>query len=375
MIVFLTLVYVAVLFVLIKMKVLPNTTMTWLSTIVWVVVLFVFLFIPMQWGAPAGPTRVLTRAVQIVPNVAGQVVEITVRQNTPLKEGDLLFRIDPRPFEIAVELAEASLVRVKAQALQDKDGLANARAQMKQAQAVRTLAKARYDDDAQLVQSGAISENRLQRRETDLEKADAAVDQTRAAVSRALVELGAITKDGVVAKVAEAQARLDQAAWNLEQTEVRAPGDGFVTNLALARGQRVVSFPFAPSMLFVDTSEKLLVAEIHQIYLRHVEPGQVVEIAIKTRPGELLTGTVDTIINLTARGQVMVTGTIAATGTIQPEPFFVRIKLDDTVDTDLLLPGVVGSVAIYTDNVAATHVIRKVMLRMESILNYLNPAL
>ncbi len=375
MIVFLTLVYVAVLFVLIKMKVLPNTTMTWLSTIVWIVVLFTFLFIPMQWGAPAGPARVITRAVQIVPNVAGTVVEIAVRQNVPLKEGDLLFKIDPEPFEIGVELAEASLIRVNAQALQDKDALANARAQVKQAEAVQILAQARYDDDAQLVQSGTISENRLQQRETDLDRSNAAVDQTRTAVSRALIELGAVTKDGVAAKVAEARARLNQAKWNLAQTEVRAPGDGFVTNLALATGQRVVTLPLAPSMLFVDTSEKILVAEIHQIYLRHVEPGQMVEIAMKIRPGEILSGTVETIINLTARGQAMVAGSIAPTGTIQPEPFFVRIKLDDTVDTDLLLPGVVGSVAIYTENVAATHVIRRVMLRMESILNYLNPAL
>ncbi len=375
MILFLTLIYVAFLFVLIKLKVLPNTSMTWLSTIVWVVVLFLFLFIPMQWGAPAGSARILTRAVQIVPNVAGQVVEITARQNVPLKEGDLLFRIDPKPFEIAVELAEASLVRTIAQALQDKDALANAEAQMKQAEAVRDLAQARFNDDAQLVQSGAISENRLQRRETDLDKAKAGVDQAQAAVSRAKTELGAVTEGGLIAKVAEAQARLEQAEWNMEQTNVRAPGDGFVTNLALAKGQRVVAFPLAPSMLFVDTSEKLLVAEIHQIYLRHVKPGQLVEIAMKTHPGELLTGTVDTVINLTARGQAMVAGTIAPTGTIQPEPFFVRIKLDDTVDTDLLLPGAVGSVAIYTENVAATHVIRKVMLRMESILNYLNPAL
>jgi multidrug resistance efflux pump len=109
--------------------------MTWLSTIVWIVVLFIFLFVPMQWGAPAGSARVLTRAVQIVPNVSGQVVEIAVQPNVPLEKGDLLFRIDPEPFEIAVDLAKASLARVEAQAAQDKDALANAEAQLKQARA------------------------------------------------------------------------------------------------------------------------------------------------------------------------------------------------------------------------------------------------
>jgi len=375
MIAFLTLIYVALLFVLIKIRVLPNSSMVWLSTIIWIVVLFIFLFIPMQWGAPAGPARVLTRAVQIVPNVSGQVAEIAARANVPLKKGDLLFRIDPEPFVIAEELAKASLVRIQAQALQDKDALANAEAQLKQMQAAQTLAQARYDDDAKLVQSGAISENRLEKREADLDRANGAVDQANATVSQAQTELGAVTESGVVAKVAEAQAQLDQVRWNLEQTDVRAPADGFVTNLALAVGQRVTNMPFAPSMLFIDTSEKILIAEIHQIYLRHVQPGQEVEIAFKTRPGEMVTGKVETTINMTSQGQAIVSGTLSATGSVQAEPFFVRIALDDAVGSDLLLPGVVGTATIYTDSVAATHVIRKVMIRMEGILNYLNPAL
>ena len=375
MIAFLTLIYVALLFVLIKIKVVPNSTMTWLSTIVWIVVLFLFLFVPMQWGAPAGSARVLTRAVQIVPNVSGQVVEIAVQPNVPLEKGDLLFRIDPEPFEIAVDLAKASLARVEAQAAQDKDALANAEAQLKQARAALTLAQSRYDDDAQLVQSGTIAESRLEKRQADLDIANASVDQARAAVSQATTELGAVTEKGVAAKVAEAHANLDQALWNLAQTDVRAPTTGFVTSLALTEGQRVVNLPFAPSMLFVDTSEKVLVAEIHQIYLRHVQPGQLVEIAFKTRPGELVTGKVESVIDIASQGQLLVSGTIVTGGNVQAEPFFVRIQLDETGAADLLMPGVVGSVAIYTDSVAATHIIRKVMIRMESILNYLNPAL
>ena len=69
MIVFMTLAYVAVLFVLIKLKVLPNTKATWLSTIVWVVVLFIFLFIPMQWGAPSGRALSYQPVIEVIPNV------------------------------------------------------------------------------------------------------------------------------------------------------------------------------------------------------------------------------------------------------------------------------------------------------------------
>jgi multidrug resistance efflux pump len=375
MIAFLTLVYVAVLFVLIKMKILPNSAKTWLTTIVWMVLLFLFLFIPMQWGAPAGSVRVLTRAVQIVPNVAGQVTSIDVEPNLPVNKGDLLFTIDPEPFEIAVSLAEASLLRVKAQAAQDKDALDNAIAQLKQVQAAATLAQARYDDDAQLVESGTITVNRLERREASLDQAKAAVDQARSGVSRAQTELGAVTEDGIVAKVAEAQANLDQARWNLEQTEVRAPGDGFVTNLALSVGQRVTNMPFAPSMVFVDTGEKGIVAQINQIYLRYLEPGQPVEMAFKTLPGRLITGTVDKVFQIASQGQAMVSGGAAVGGPVQAEPFLVRVTLDDASDAVGLPAGAVGTATIYTDSVAATHIIRKVMIRMESIMNYVIPVL
>lgn len=375
MIVFLTLIYVAVLFVLVKMKVLPNTNATWMSTIVWMAVLFLFLFIPMQWGAPSGPVKVLTRVVQIIPNVSGQVVEVAVEANEPLTQGDLLFQLDPEPFQIAVALAEASLARVEAQVKQDQDSLASANASLFQAESRASLAQQRFDDDAKLVQSGTISQNRLEQRQTDLDTAVGAVDQARAAVSAAEIEIGAVTKGGVIAKLAEAVARLEQAQWNLDQTSVRAPSDGYVTNLALGLGQRVTTLPLAPAMVFVDTSEKVIQTDIHQIYLRHLEPGQTVELAFKSMPGKILFGTIDQILDVSSQGQASTSGAVFQTGQIVSEPFAVKIVLDNPEDYDHLSPGTAGNSAIYTNSMAATHVIRKVMIRMTSNLNFLNPAL
>jgi multidrug resistance efflux pump len=246
---------------------------------------------------------------------------------------------------------------------------------LRQALTQQELAQARYDDDAKLVERGVVAANRLERRQANLDSARATVDANRAQVASEEVELSATTEEGVIAKVAEAEVRLEQAQWNLDQTTVTAPGDGFVTNLALSQGQRVTNMPFAPAMAFVDTSEKVLAAEIHQIYLRHVEAGQPVEITMKTLPGLLITGTVDVVIPAASQGQLLVSGTLAAFGEIQAEPFLVRIALDDPTILDGLLPGSVGNVAIYTSNVPATHVIRKVMIRMTAIMNYLNPAL
>ncbi|MCP4817765.1 MAG: HlyD family secretion protein [Shimia sp.] len=371
MIVFLTLAYVAVLFVLIKAKVLPNTSATWMSTIVWFVVLFIFLFIPMQWGAPSGPVRVMTRVVQILPNVSGQVTVVHAKPNVPLQKGDLLFELDAEPFQIAVDLAKASQARVIAQAAKDIDQLKAANAQLSQSQARQALALRLFKDDEKLLATGTISETRLEQRLAELDTANGAVAAAEALVSQAEIELGAVTDDGTVAKVAEAEASLEQAEWNLAQTKVYAPSDGFVTNLALASGQRVTNLPFAPAMAFVDTSEKALVAQVHQIYLRHIEIGQPVEIAMKTRPGELFAGTVEAVVEVSLQGQAFVSGSVLSAQQIVAEPFLLRVKLDDVDALKGLQPGAAGLSAIYTDKVGATHVIRKVMLRMSSIVNYL----
>lgn len=375
MIIILTLPYVALLFVLTRMKILPSTPAVWGTVGGWIVLLLIFLFIPMQWGAPSGSARVMTRVVSIVPNVSGQVIEVAVEPNEHLQKGDVLFRIDPEPFQHAVDQAEASLVRVETQSAQDLQALEDARANLRRATAGADLAQNRYDDDKKLVESEVYSENRLEKRQSDLDQANAGVDSARTTVSRAEAEVGAVMEDGKPAKVAEAEAALRQARWNLEQTVVTAPGAGFATNVALAAGQRAVSLPLAPSMAFVDTSETTLVAQIHQIHLRHIETGQSVEISMKRMPGVVLTGRVLQLIEAASNGQTQVSGMLAAATQIASEPFLVRIELDDPEILESLKPGSVGTVAIFTDSAGATHVIRKVMMRLEAILNYINPAL
>ena len=314
MIAFLTLVYVALLAILVKLKVLPNKPGTWLSTIVWIVLLFVVLFIPMQWGAPAGPARTMTYSVQIIPNVSGVVTEVPVEPNVPLKQGDVLFQLDPTVFQATADAKRAQL-------------------------SFQTLRLQQY---RQLASRDAGTRFQVEQTQTE-------VDLLRA--------------------------ELQAAEWNLDETTVRAPSDGYVTFLALRPGQRVTSAPFQPAMVFIDTTTKRVVTQINQIYLRHVKVGQPVEIAFKTLPGEIVTGTVDAIIEVASQGQAVIGGTIPTPTQVSAEPFYVRIAFDDPEALARLRPGAVGTAAIYTNSANATHVIRKVMLRMQAILNYLNPVL
>src|SRR5262245_5598947 len=107
MIVALLNVYLVLLFILVKTKVVPFNLFWKLSPILVLLLLLVGLFIPMQWGAPQGKALVVRQSVQIVPNVAGQVIDVPVQPNQPLKAGDVLFRIDPVPYQAAVDALDA----------------------------------------------------------------------------------------------------------------------------------------------------------------------------------------------------------------------------------------------------------------------------
>ncbi|MCZ6807186.1 MAG: biotin/lipoyl-binding protein [Deltaproteobacteria bacterium] len=99
MIVFFTVAYVLLLVVLTKIGLVPNSKGTWLTVIPYMLILVLGFFIPMQWGAPGGDVRTLTWSVPITPNVVGEVIEVAVVPNQSVKAGDVLFKLDPAPYQ------------------------------------------------------------------------------------------------------------------------------------------------------------------------------------------------------------------------------------------------------------------------------------
>nr|WP_255607224.1 efflux RND transporter periplasmic adaptor subunit [Ancylobacter sp. Lp-2] len=304
--------YIAILVALIWLKVVPANLFWKLSPLLALLLLLVGLFIPMGWGAPAGAAIIGRQSVQIVPDVAGEVIEVPVQPNTPLKAGDVLFRIDPTPYE----------------------------AQLRTLQAQLGLAETRLAQMTELARKQASPEFNVEQRQAE-------VDQLRAQV--------------------------DGARWNLDKTTVRAPADGYVTNLALRKGARVSNLSLAPVMAFIDTSETLTVVQVAQIYARYIAPGQKVELTFKFLPGEVFTGRVAAVLQAVDTGQATPSGMAVAPETIATAPFVVRVTLDDARLGERLPAGSTGTAAIYTDHVAASHIIRQVVLRQQAIVNYVVP--
>lgn len=305
-------VYLIILFLLVRFGIVSFNLFWKASPFIVLLLLNLLLFIPMGWGAPQGSALVLRNAVSIVPSVAGEVIEVPVQANTALKAGDVLFKIDPVPYQAQVAAIEAQLKL----------------SEMRLAQ-MTTL----FERDAG--------------RGFDVQQRQSEVDQLTA--------------------------QLERAKWNLDKTVVRAPADGYATNVALRKGARVSNLPLSPVMAFIDTSDTLVGVEISQNNARYITAGQPVEITFKFDPGVVRTGKVETFFQAISAGQAQVSGAAVAPKEIQSAPFVIRVKLDDGDLAKQLPAGSTGTAAIFTDSVKASHFIRKILLRQVAILNYVNP--
>ena len=312
MIVALLNVYLVILFILVKLKIVPFNLFWKISPLIVLFLLMFGLFVPMGWGAPQGPAMVVRNSVAIVPNVAGEVTEVPVEANKPLKAGDVLFKIDPVPYQAQVDTIAAQL----------------------------KFEELRLSQMTQLQRSEAG-------RAFDVEQRQADVDKLKG--------------------------QLLGAKYNLDQTVVRAPSEGYVTNLGLMKGARVTSLPLSPVMAFIDTSDTVVGVEIQQIFTRYIEPGQEVEVTFKFFPGRVFTGKVVSVLEATSTGQVQASGTAVVPRQITAAPFSVRVKLDDNTLAETLPAGTAGTAAIYTPHIKPSHIIRKVILRQIAIVNYVNP--
>jgi multidrug resistance efflux pump len=178
--------------------------------------------------------------------------------------------------------------------------------------------------------------------------------------------------DGEFAQAAQIRAQLENAAWELDQTTTRSPCDCYVVNLQLRAGGFVAGLPFNPVMTLVETTGSV-VALYSQNELHQVAPGNEAEFTLNTLPGRVIKAKVDSVIWATGAGQLPASGTLPMTGvlTAPPQRFAVKFDIADKDRELFMAPGAAGHAAIYTDRVHAIHILRKVILRVGALTNYL----
>ena len=370
-----------------KFKWLPWNIVSQVIVITIPIVGLTMLILLLNIVAPSShDVRVVNYVVPINPPVRGLVTEVPIEPNRPIKKGDVLFKIDPTPFEIAVKNFEAQIAQLRVQLLTAEASSRNLEEQLKgatgQKEAIESklkLARLRMQQFKELAESGAGNKFDYEQAQADVQNLEGQLASTVATEAQAREKLGAKTPEGeqdevanVKAQIARAEAQLADAKWELSQTTYYAPANGTVVALTLRPGAMAVPLPMAPAMNFVE-DEQWILAIYHQNEVRKIKPGQEAEIAFKMYPGRIVKCKVDSIMWATAQGQLPI-GTMNAAGGVAPfRPSSLAVRLlPDAKDKDIFLAaGAHGAGAIFTDSGHMIHIIRKVIVRVGAKLDWL----
>ena len=214
-----------------------------------------------------------------------------MRDNQIARTGDLLYRIDPTPFGLAVERAEAKLAAA-GQAV----GVSTAAVDAAQAQLVEQIAERNNVREQaarvfELVRLGVYPVARSDQARSLLDAAEAQVQQAQASLEQARQALGPQGSDNP--QIREALAALEQARLDLTHTVLHSPGDGLVSNLQLSIGQFAAAGQ--PSLTFLDSRLVWLTAFLRENSLEYVEPGVRAEVALDVLPGRVLPARVSSL--------------------------------------------------------------------------------
>lgn len=322
--------------------------------------------------------QVRANVIQITPRVSGPIVQLPVADNVHVKQGELLFVIDPRTFAAAYAQAQANLDKTRDQIRNLEQQVKSAAASLEQSlTSVRnaafgvTSAKAHYDEREKdleryrtLVASGTIAKRdfdvtkenyvaaqaSLNQAQTQFDKANAAKVQAEAELARAKAALGASGDDNALLR--EAKAQCEQAKLNLDFTQVTAPVDGYVTNLNLRLGSQAVANQ--PILALVDDNSYWVAGYFRESTIGPIKSGDKAVVTLMTYPDTPLHGVVESVGHGVAQ-QDGATGhdllpSISATfewiRLAQRVP--VRVHLVDKPDAIVLRVGTTASVLVMT---------------------------
>jgi membrane fusion protein (multidrug efflux system) len=238
----------------------------------------------------------------ITPRVVGEIMSVQVKNNQPVKKGDLLLQIDARDYEARLANAKATVAVREASLVANVQQKATQRAMIEEARATLDAAKAdasRAQKDFQradtLVKQGVATNQRLDTATASNKAAQATVTRTNAGVQVANQQSATLDADRarLQAELEAAQASLKLAELDLAATELRAPVDGVVGDLSARVGERVNAGIRLLSIVPLDAV--FVEANFKETQLTKIVPGQEVLIEADTFPGHPLKGHINSL--------------------------------------------------------------------------------
>jgi multidrug resistance efflux pump len=241
------------------------------------------------------------RTVPIVPEVSGRVAEVHVDFSAPVKQGDVIFRLDSAKQEAAMETARRKIAEIDAAMLSAQADIAKAEGQIQEAKGAYQQASDELDTKRALQQRnpGMVPQRDLEKLEVLLAGRQGSVDAVTAAKQSALVRLTAL----LPAEKASAQATLAEAQVDLDKTSIRAGVDGRVEQFALRAGDVVNPMIRSAGVLIPANAGRALSAGFGQIEAQVMKVGMVAEATCISKPWTVIPMVVTGVQNYIAAGQ------------------------------------------------------------------------
>jgi multidrug resistance efflux pump len=319
--------------------------------------------------------RLNALVVPVAAEVAGRVISVEVTNNQPVEAGELLFLIDPKSYELAVQTAEANLESARQAVGVSTANVDAARASVASSESRLTQATQDFERLQRITQEdpGAVSARRVESAESSRNVAQAQLESARASLNRALEDLGSEGEDN--SRILQAQAALNQARIDLENTRVVAPGEGVITDVRIDRGTFAATG--APQMTFIGTTNYWVQADFTENNLGHIDPGDEAEILFDALPGRIFAGQVREI----GFGVQVDSAPLGSLPTITNDNNWLRESQRFSVLVDIaglpagnqsrrLKVGSQASVIVYSGNGTILGWLGQIYIRIASILTY-----
>ena len=371
-------VYAGICWLLIKkLKLIPWNFKT--QVVVYSIPIFgtIALLLSLNYYCPtSADVTIGNRSVDINSQILGRVKKVYVKTNQEVKKGDTLFVLDRELFELEIKALEAQISNMKSTVASFASDLSAARKNIEGIQSQLNLANKRISQYQELVNAGAANKFDLEQSITNAQDLESRLNTAQANYQSMLTKTST-TYGGEHSSVAELKTKLAQAQWSLDQTVVLAPTDGLIPNVQLNEG--AVLAPFKSAFVIIQKQQAVM-AVFAQNELQAVKPGNEVELAIKTEPGKIVKAKLEYVIDATSQGIMnnaagMIGGgtTAGLPNTAKDHPeldgkLIAKFVLENPAEN--LTVGARGNAVVYSDHIKPLHLIRKVMVRVNSKLNY-----
>ena len=312
-------------------------------------------------------------SVPITPQVTGVVVEVTAKQNQRIKKGEMLFRLDQTRFQARVDRLQADLTTAVHNIQSLKGQLSEAIANTSHVSAERDRL---FQDYQRYLQGSKAKVNPFSERDIDNARQDflaqdALVKGSLAQQEQIKSQLNSLV-GGEQSQIVSLRAQLAEAEYNLAQTVVRAPDNGYVTQVLIRPGTYAAALPLRPVMIFIPEQKRQIVAQFRQNSLLRLKQGDEAEVVFNALPGQVFSGKLSSVLPVVPGGTYQAQGTLQSLSTASPsDGVLAVIELAPNKDVDALPDGIFAQVAIYSDHFTHVSVMRKVLLRMTSWVHYL----